>query len=134
MLKVNQRKKKKTSGPRDLETRKTYKLQDIIKVPYQLLCDPDYFWYLATILLLSEVVLNTVIIQKVSCKVSALKKKRELYIHNLDPSPLFFLFILYAFLILDTEIDWVAYMQEVEGFIHGERDYLKLKGDTGPLV
>ncbi|KAI8076020.1 glycosyltransferase [Thamnidium elegans] len=25
-------------------------------------------------------------------------------------------------------------MQEVEGFIHGERDYLKLKGDTGPLV
>ena len=25
-------------------------------------------------------------------------------------------------------------MQEVEGFIFGERDYTKLKGDTGPLV
>ncbi|KAI8372361.1 glycosyltransferase [Choanephora cucurbitarum] len=25
-------------------------------------------------------------------------------------------------------------MQEVEGFLHGERDYTKLKGDTGPLV
>jgi alpha-1,3-mannosyltransferase len=33
-----------------------------------------------------------------------------------------------------TEIDWVAYMQEVEGFLSGELDYLKLKGDTGPLV
>ena len=33
-----------------------------------------------------------------------------------------------------TEIDWVAYMQEVEGFIQGERNYMNLKGDTGPLV
>ncbi|WAR14732.1 ALG3-like protein [Mya arenaria] len=33
-----------------------------------------------------------------------------------------------------TEIDWVAYMQEVEGFINGTRDYTQLKGDTGPLV
>lgn len=33
-----------------------------------------------------------------------------------------------------TEIDWKAYMQEVEGFLSGERDYYKLEGDTGPLV
>lgn len=33
-----------------------------------------------------------------------------------------------------TEIDWIAYMQEVGGFIAGERDYTKLRGDTGPLV
>eukprot|EP00752_Nemacystus_decipiens_P006080 g5488.t1 len=33
-----------------------------------------------------------------------------------------------------TEIDWVAYMQEVKGFLDGERDYRKLHGDTGPLV
>lgn len=33
-----------------------------------------------------------------------------------------------------TEIDWVAYMQEVSGFLAGERDYTKLRGDTGPLV
>ncbi|XP_057332745.1 lethal(2)neighbour of Tid protein [Microplitis mediator] len=33
-----------------------------------------------------------------------------------------------------TEIDWRAYMQEVEGFINGTWDYSKLKGDTGPLV
>ena len=34
----------------------------------------------------------------------------------------------------DTEIDWKAYMQEVEGFINGTHDYTKLHGDTGPLV
>ncbi|NWV32579.1 ALG3 mannosyltransferase, partial [Grantiella picta] len=34
----------------------------------------------------------------------------------------------------DTEIDWKAYMQEVEGFVNGTLDYTQLKGDTGPLV
>jgi alpha-1,3-mannosyltransferase len=38
------------------------------------------------------------------------------------------------FFLIDTEIDWKAYMQEVEGFMSGELDYYKLKGDTGPLV
>ncbi|XP_014243789.1 lethal(2)neighbour of Tid protein [Cimex lectularius] len=33
-----------------------------------------------------------------------------------------------------TEIDWKAYMQEVEGFLNGTSDYALLKGDTGPLV
>lgn len=34
-----------------------------------------------------------------------------------------------------TEIDWVAYMQEVAGVVErGELDYHRLGGDTGPLV
>lgn len=33
-----------------------------------------------------------------------------------------------------TEIDWIAYMQEVEGVVNGTYDYYQLKGDTGPLV
>lgn len=33
-----------------------------------------------------------------------------------------------------TEIDWIAYMQEVEGVVNGTFDYSELKGDTGPLV
>ena len=33
-----------------------------------------------------------------------------------------------------TEIDWVAYMQEVKGVLNGTFDYTFLKGDTGPLV
>jgi alpha-1,3-mannosyltransferase len=32
------------------------------------------------------------------------------------------------------EIDWLAYMQEVEGWLGGELDYTKLRGSTGPLV
>ncbi|KAL3160161.1 hypothetical protein ABBQ32_010927 [Trebouxia sp. C0010 RCD-2024] len=34
----------------------------------------------------------------------------------------------------DTEIDWVAYMQQVQSFVKGERDYSQIKGQTGPLV
>jgi len=37
-------------------------------------------------------------------------------------------------MITDTEIDWKAYMDEVEGFLNGTLDYQYLKGDTGPLV
>ncbi|PLW48589.1 hypothetical protein PCANC_04893 [Puccinia coronata f. sp. avenae] len=33
-----------------------------------------------------------------------------------------------------TEIDWTAYMQQIRGYSLGERNYLKIKGDTGPLV
>lgn len=33
-----------------------------------------------------------------------------------------------------TEIDYAAYMQECFGFLSGELDYRKLRGDTGPLV
>lgn len=29
-----------------------------------------------------------------------------------------------------TEIDWVAYMQECEGFLNGTLDYSKLRGES----
>lgn len=35
---------------------------------------------------------------------------------------------------LDTEIDWVAYMEQVAQFVAGERDYTMIEGGTGPLV
>ncbi|CAO3617628.1 unnamed protein product [Mucor fragilis] len=59
------------------------------------------------------------------------------YFWHLAALFLFGEFVLSTLIILKvpyTEIDWIAYMQEVEGFILGERDYTKLKGDTGPLV
>lgn len=34
----------------------------------------------------------------------------------------------------DTEIDWSTYMQQVELFINGERNYSLVKGNTGPIV
>lgn len=33
-----------------------------------------------------------------------------------------------------TEIDWVAYMEQVAQVVSGERDYTAIKGGTGPLV
>ena len=39
-----------------------------------------------------------------------------------------------VFLLLDTEIDWTTYMQQVSQYLAGERDYTAIKGSTGPLV
>lgn len=36
--------------------------------------------------------------------------------------------------LLDTEIDWSTYVQQVELFLSGVRDYSSIKGDTGPVV
>jgi alpha-1,3-mannosyltransferase len=33
-----------------------------------------------------------------------------------------------------TNIDWTAYMEQVEIYKGGERNYFKIRGDTGPLV
>ncbi len=33
-----------------------------------------------------------------------------------------------------TEIDWIAYMEEVDFWLDGEYDYRKIYGNTGPLV
>jgi alpha-1,3-mannosyltransferase len=34
----------------------------------------------------------------------------------------------------DTEIDWTTYMQQIEIYLKGERDYKNIVGSTGPLV
>jgi len=56
--------------------------------------------------------------------------------------PFFFFFVIVGEFVLGlimiklvpyTEIDWVAYMQEVEGFLEGQWDYALLGGQTGHL-
>lgn len=79
-------------------------------------------WKHICILLLFELALSLFIVFKISCKF------------------FFYVFVacylitLYMHCNLDTEIDWKAYMEEVEGFLEGERDYTKIEGNTGPLV
>jgi alpha-1,3-mannosyltransferase len=34
----------------------------------------------------------------------------------------------------DTEIDWMAYMEQINEFVSGQRDYTLIRGGTGPLV
>lgn len=67
---------------------------------YKLIVDPSMLWVAAVCLLVAEIFVNIVVIQRIPY----------------------------------TEIDWKAYMQEVEGVNNGTFDYLQLKGDTGPLV
>lgn len=56
-----------------------------------------------------------------------------MYVFECNSSKSYYCFI-EIFLFLDTEIDWIAYMQEVEGFLNGTLNYTLLKGQTGPLV
>ncbi|CAK4890410.1 unnamed protein product [Aphanomyces euteiches] len=59
------------------------------------------------------------------------------YFHLIAGFLLVFEFVFGIFVIQKipyTEIDWKAYMQQVTQFKDGERDYLKIRGDTGPLV
>ncbi|RHY32141.1 hypothetical protein DYB32_002823, partial [Aphanomyces invadans] len=91
------------------EKRTTRIDKDVVKVSatnralsyaYDLLWSYRYFHIIVAILLLAELVLGVLIIQKIPY----------------------------------TEIDWKAYMQQVTQFKNGERDYINIRGDTGPLV
>jgi alpha-1,3-mannosyltransferase len=74
-----------------------------------------------------------------------LRSLERLYVHSAQPKwdyPLAALLLLGelalgALIILKvpyTEIDWIAYMQEVDFWRDGEYDYRKIYGNTGPLV
>lgn len=60
----------------------------------KLLCDPAKLGIVSWLILLAELVLNVLIVQRVRY----------------------------------TEIDWIAYMQECEGFLNGTTNYAELKG------
>lgn len=86
----------------------------------KLILEPSYLWIPATLLLVAECFVNILVIQRVPCRFEMI-------------TTLFGTFINITTLI-DTEIDWIAYMQEVGGVVNGTWDYSELKGDTGPLV
>ena len=57
-----------------------------------------------------------------------------LIIKKVPCEDIWFIYASFSYGSQDTEIDWIAYMQEVGGFLGGELDYRLLGGDTGPLV
>jgi hypothetical protein len=68
----HQKKKKKSAISRDLGNlpRKIYKVEDLLRIPVQLLCNPKYFWHLAAIFLIGELVVSTLAIHYVACNVN----------------------------------------------------------------
>ena len=89
----------------------------------------DSFGQLALLLLSLEAVLGACIIHFVPCAWRGRGQSGSVAAaaNSVSPSP--------PPPPLDTEIDWIAYMQEVDGWaVEGSTDYLTLKGDTGPLV
>ena len=78
--------------------------------------EPRSFVYIASLLWLLELLLNLAIVELVPCVYQNICEK-------------------FLTLLSDTEIDWVAYMEEVAGPMKdGVWDYTKLEGGTGPLV
>jgi alpha-1,3-mannosyltransferase len=73
--------------------------------------DPKWTLLAGRVLWLFDALLSTVILLKINCL-------------SLLPFCLTF---------TDTEIDWKAYMEQVEQYLAGERDYALIKGETGPL-
>ncbi|OTF75816.1 ALG3 domain containing protein, partial [Euroglyphus maynei] len=67
---------------------------------FKIFHDHDCYPIVSNVLLLFEIFLNVIIIERVRY----------------------------------TEIDWSTYMQQVECFLNGTRDYSLISGDTGPIV
>lgn len=83
--------------------------------------NPKYTRWISPVLLAFDAVLCGLIIWKVPCMPCC-------FLHLFHLAPLRLIGI------TDTEIDWEAYMQQVQQYVSGERDYTKIKGGTGPLV
>ena len=97
----------------------------------QILVRKEGYNLVAFLVLLSEAVLNTAIINYVRCQwIFNILNLSSMIVGDVLTLPNCWLPLVFT----DTEIDWTAYMQQIRGYSLGERNYLKIKGDTGPLV
>lgn len=97
-------------------------LQDFIQkkiFTFKIFHEQQCYPIVSLLLLLFEIFLNVIIIQRVRCKMMII------FITLLQFT---------LFFITDTEIDWSTYMQQVECFLNGTRDYSQITGATGPIV
>jgi len=84
-----------------------------------LLNDKRYFWHLATLVIIADIVLTQLVIHFVPCTQLRPLLRMGGFAHN-D--------------FIDTEIDFTTYMRQIDVYITGELDYSMLKGPSGPLV
>jgi len=94
----------------------------LVRRPQDLLLDCRHFPVMAALLFLMDAAATVGIIWRVPCMQPKHMQADTMTMND---------FLLHY---ADTEIDWVAYMQEVEGVLNGTWNYSQLKGDTGPLV
>jgi alpha-1,3-mannosyltransferase len=94
---------------------------NVLEKAWSLASDPKQLKWIAPLQLLADAALCGAVIVKVPCtrQLSYMSKSYRT-IADLAQS--------------DTNIDWNAYMQQIEIYLSGERDYAKIAGDTGPLV
>lgn len=95
---------------------------DLIKNAFKIASDPKQSQWIAPLLVAGDAVLCGLIIWKIPCKQSNSFEKAGFRTDGTN-----------AFGI-DTEIDWVAYMQQIDIYLKGTRNYYLIEGDTGPLV
>ena len=87
-------------------------MKEVVRSVWRWATDPAHTALAALLLLFAEIALNIAIVARVPCLALARASSHP----------------------ADTEIDWKAYVQEVEGVVNGTYDYTQLAGDTGPLV
>lgn len=83
--------------------------------------NPKHTRWMSPIILVLEAALCYLIILKVPCPLTLPFHYRLIVVWLLTNTT-------------DTEIDWKAYMQQIQQYVSGERDYTNIKGGTGPLV
>src|SRR5271170_936510 len=86
-------------------------LSNVVQSAVQMAQDPKWTLLAGRVLWLFDALLSTAILFKINCL-------------SLLP---------FCLTSTDTEIDWKAYMEQIEQYLAGERDYALIKGGTGPL-
>jgi alpha-1,3-mannosyltransferase len=106
---------------------------DLYQLAVDVATNPRHSRWIAPLLILADAILCGLVIWRIPCKFSAPVfvlghyAIRQYAIRERLTN-------LYISCLLDTEIDWTTYMQQVSQYLAGERDYTAIKGSTGPLV
>ena len=99
------------------------KLRELRSQLIEFLFNPKYSRWLAPLLLLVDGALTAAIVRVVPCEFGLSSRRLDFqYIFGYTDKPVFG---------KDTEIDWVAYMQQIKTYRLGERDYANIEGQTG---